>query len=350
MLVTDEGNIIGSISGGCLEGDALRKAMQVMLQGKSRLVTYDTSDEDDLSIGVQMGCEGIIKVLFEPVDQHQPDNPVNLIKKVLGSRSNAVLITFFSLDARNNHAFGTCMLLESDHSIHGSIPIPELRADVIKDAHRALEEKHSLFVTYQLQDRHITAFIEFLCPRLSLVIVGAGNDAIPIMQMASVLGWDVRVVDGRNSHARTDRFSAACQVLVSKPEAALEQIPIDERTAFIMMTHNYHYDYSMLKALIGTPVPYIGMLGPKKKLKRMLGDLESSGFVIDDQMLNRIYGPSGLDLGAETAEEIALSIISEIQAVVGQKVGGMLRDKSDVIHERDRFIHDVRIVRPSPSI
>ena len=166
MLVTDEGNVIGSISGGCLEGDALRKAMQVMLQGKSRLVTYDTSDEDDLSIGVQMGCEGIIKVLFEPVDQHQPDNPVNLIKKVLGSRSNAVLITFFSLDARKNHAFGTCMLLESDHSIHGSIPIPELRADVIKDAHRALEEKHTLFDTYQLQDRHITAIIEFLCPRL----------------------------------------------------------------------------------------------------------------------------------------------------------------------------------------
>ncbi|MEY4886283.1 MAG: hypothetical protein RL151_1592, partial [Bacteroidota bacterium] len=244
----------------------------------------------------------------------------------------------------------TCMLMEADESIHGAIPIPELQDDMLKDARYAWEQKRSLFVDYQYNHQKFTAFFEFLHPNISLVVVGAGNDAIPLTQMAAILGWDVRVVDGRNSHARTDRFSVACQVLVSKPEAVLEQIPIDERTAIIMMTHNYHYDYGMLKALLGTPVPYIGMLGPKKKLNRMIGDLEASGINIDDQMLSRIYGPSGLDLGSETPEEIALSIVSEIQAVITQKRGGMLRDKSDVIHSREGVIYEVRQLPATRSI
>jgi xanthine/CO dehydrogenase XdhC/CoxF family maturation factor len=180
----------------------------------------------------------------------------------------------------------------------------------------------------------MTAFIEYLQPAVSLVVVGAGNDAIPMMQFADTLGWDVRVVDGRNTHARPERFASACQVLVSRPQQVLEQLPMDERTVFVMMTHNYNYDLAMLKALLPLQTPYIGMLGPKKKLDRMLEELRAGGELIDESMLSKVHGPAGLEIGAETPEEIALSIISEIQAVLTKAPGGQLKWKADVIHAR----------------
>ena len=332
MLVNDEGEMFGAISGGCLEGDALRKAMQVIIQGQSRLVTYDTSDEDDVTVGVQLGCEGIIRVLFEPIDPERPDNPISLIRKAVRVRQHAMLVTLFDAGGRNSPQPGTCILLETDDSTTGNAMTDDFSPDILTEARRLLQERRSGFLDCYLKDRTITAFFEHIQPVVSLVIVGAGNDAIPLMHIASTLGWDVRVVDGRATHASVERFESACQVLVTRPEAVLDQIPMDERTVFVMMTHNYHYDLAMLKALLPTPVPYIGMLGPKKKLHRMLEELAASGMVPDNDMLHRIYGPAGLEIGAETPEEIALSIISEIQAVMNHKNGGMLREKAAPIH------------------
>ena len=155
-----------------------------------------------------------------------------------------------------------------------------------------------------------------------------------MMQIADTLGWDVRVADGRNTHARPERFTSACQVLVSRPEQVLEQLPMDERTVFVMMTHNYNYDLAMLRALLPTPTPYIGMLGPKKKLERMLDELRAGGVEATEEMLEKVYGPAGLEIGAETPEEIALSIIAEIQGVLTGTKGGQLKRKADVIHAR----------------
>lgn len=344
MLVSDEGEMTGAISGGCLEGDALRKAMHALSQGNNRLVTYDTTDEDDMSIGIQLGCAGVIQVLFEPVDIDQSDNPIELIRKANAVRQACVLVTLFDLSSRQAEQPGTCLLMESDGSLTGTLPAEHLREEIIAEMTQVLQQKRSVFKEYRSASGSMTAFIEYLRPSVSLVVVGAGNDAIPMMQIAETLGWDVRIVDGRNTHARPERFVAACQVLVSKPEAVLDQIPIDDRTVFVMMTHNYNYDKAMLKALLQTDVPYIGMLGPKKKLQRMLDDMKAEDFIPDESMMSRVYGPSGLEIDAETPEEIALSIIAEIQAVLGKKPGGMLRDKTDVIHSRaDIRIETIRI-------
>ncbi|HLO83018.1 MAG TPA: XdhC family protein [Chitinophagaceae bacterium] len=335
MIVNDEGELTGAISGGCLEGDALRKALLVLSKQQSKLVTYDTSDEDDMTIGIQLGCAGVIQVLFEPIDPNQPDNPIQLLRKVVAVRQNAVLVTMFSLEKKHDAQAGTCLLMESNGNISGSIPYPGIEALVMQDVQEAMQNKKSSFKQYFDQDVTVTAFIEFLQPAVSMIVVGAGNDAIPMMQMADIIGWDVRVVDGRNTHAKPERFASACQVLVSKPEKVLEQIPMDERTVFVMMTHNYNYDMAMLKALLPKNIPYIGMLGPRKKLERMLDEIKEGGTVITKDMLEKLYGPTGLEIGAETAEEIALSIISEIQAVMNAKSGGLLREKTDVIHSRE---------------
>ena len=342
MLVTDEGELTGTISGGCLEGDALRKAMMVLSQQKSKLVTYDTNDEDDATIGIQLGCEGVIQVLFEPINASNPDNPIQLLRKAVAIRQKAVLVTLFSLEDKRNEQPGTCLLMEENGNISGAIPYPELQKSIMEDVNAVMHLQASSFKNYTGENFSFTAFIEFLQPPVSLVIIGAGNDALPMMQIADTIGWDVRVIDGRSTHAKPERFASACQVLVSKPEKVLEHITIDQQTAFVLMTHNYNYDLAMLKALVFQNVTYIGLLGPKKKLDKMIDEMRDEGFHIDEDQLKKIYGPVGLEIGAETAEEIALSIIAEIKAVLAGKPGRSLREKQDVIHSGNDTVIEVK--------
>jgi xanthine/CO dehydrogenase XdhC/CoxF family maturation factor len=332
MLVTEDGELTGAISGGCLDGDALHKAMAVLMQEQSKLVTYDTSDEDDATIGVQLGCAGIIQVLFEPIIVHHQYNPIQLLRKAILLRQKSVMVTLFSLEDKRNQQAGTCLLMEENGIITGSIPYSELQHVILEDVRHSMNLQQSIFKQYEGKDFSVSAFIEFMQPPISLVIIGAGNDAVPMMQMADTLGWDVRVVDGRSSHAKPERFTSACQVLVSKPEKALDQLAIDDQTVFVAMTHNYNYDLAMLKELLRRKVKYIGMLGPRKKLDRMLEEVKAAGIEISDEQLNSIYGPVGLEIGAETPEEIALSIIAEIKAVMAGKPGGSLRYKQEAIH------------------
>jgi xanthine/CO dehydrogenase XdhC/CoxF family maturation factor len=339
MLVTGEGEATGAISGGCLEGDALRKALAAIAQGRSKLVTYDTSDEEDASIGVQLGCAGVIQVLFEPIDPADPDNPVELLRKAATQRSHAIIATLFSLRDRRGPQPGTCLLMASDGETKGHCPFEEIKDPLSADMAAALGARTSSFHRYGLTDGEWTAFLQYIPPPTRIVLVGAGNDAIPIMRIADTLGWEVHVVDGRHSHAREDRFAAACQVLVSRPEDALRQIPVDERTAFVLMTHNYRYDLDMLKALLPLPLPYVGVLGPRKRLDRMLEELRQEGFAFSPDELLKLHGPTGLDIGAETAEEIALSVTAEIQAVLTGRAGGRLRDRPGGIHAAEPTTH-----------
>lgn len=335
MLVTEEGRMTGAISGGCLEGDALRKALLVMNQRQAKLVTYDTSDEDDVTIGVQLGCNGVIQILFEPINPENLFNPIELLKKINARRQKLVLVTLFDTDIKNNIQPGTRLLLEENGSIHAELDDKILKAKIFEDATNAMSMQQSLFKNYQMASQSISAFVEFIAPAPSLVIVGAGNDAQPMLAMADLLGWEARIVDGRATHATVERFEAACQVLVSKPEKVLEQIPIDEQTVFVLMTHNYNYDLAMLRALLKTKAVFIGVLGPKKKLNRMLDEIQAEGIKLNQEQLSRIYSPVGLDIGAETAGEIALSVIAEIKMVLSGKSGQSLRLKEDEIHPRE---------------
>ena len=333
MLVTDDGQLTGAISGGCLEGDALRKALYVMNQQKAMLVTYDTMDDDDAKLGIGLGCNGIIQILIEPVDSKRPDNPVALLKMVAATREKAVLATLFSLQNKNGTQPGTCLLHKKNKTILPGAHF-SFETGLLQDVKNTLEKEISVFKNYDSAGQTITAFIECIQPAVSLVIVGAGNDAIPLVAMAQILGWQTTIVDGRSNYARKDRFASGCQVLVAKPEQVLDQITIDQQTVFVLMTHNYHYDLSMLRYLIGKDVPYIGSLGPKKKLDRMLNELKEEGIELSKPQVNIIYGPSGLDIGAETPQEIALSILAEIKAVLAGRKGQSLRDIAEAIHPR----------------
>ena len=342
MLIEDNGQLTGAISGGCLEGDALRKALLVMTKKRSRLVTYDTMDDDDAKFGVGLGCNGIIQVLIEPIVEEDPNNPIQLLGAVNEKRQQSVLVTLFSLQDKKDLQCGTCLLLKEDKTVIDITPV--LKDVLIHDAEEVMINQVSSFKNYISNEHDLTAFIEIIQPSVSVIIIGAGNDVVPLVDMADILGWEITVVDGRANYAKKERFTSACQVLVSKPEQVLDQIEIDERTVFLLMTHNYNYDVALLKQLLQKNVSYIGMLGPKKKRERILGEFKDEGLAFTEQQLSVLHSPVGLDIGAETSEEIAVSILAEIKAFFANKDVQSLRKIKEVIHPRSAtMIEEVKL-------
>ncbi len=326
MLITENGQLTGAISGGCLEGDALRKALLVITKQQAAVVTYDTNDEDDAKVGLGLGCNGIIHILIEPVNVDQPNHPIIMLEAALQKRQISVMTTVFSLEDRKMVQPGTCAFLQENRELKTSsfAGIEQLQ----DDSRAALQNGVSITKQYG----PFTAFIEVLKPAIQVIIAGGGNDVMPVVKMASIIGWETIVADGRSNYATQERFPAAGCTLMAKPEVLMQQIQPDTQTAILLMTHNYNYELAMLRMLLPLQLPYIGLLGPRKKKQRLLDELTSEGLNLTGEMLQSIYGPVGLDIGAETAEEIALSIIAEIQAVFSNRNGKMLRERKAPIH------------------
>lgn len=328
MLIRDDGQLTGAISGGCLEGDVLRKALMVIMQDRPLLAVYHTTDEENAGIGISLGCNGTIRVLIEPVHRDDPQNPVTLLKQAEQEKSPVMLITQFSLNDRRDACQGTKLLVKKNQAISKNI------SDKMSyDLKKAFDLQHSLFIN----EDDMAAFLEYLLPEISLVIAGAGNDVMPVVQMAEWMGWKTILIDGRPHYANVQRF-ARCQVMIAAPENIFFDKVINNRSACLLMSHNYHYDKAMLRQLSKYPVPYIGMLGPKKKKERMLHELKAEGIVFSPEQLSRIHSPAGLDIGAETPEEIACSIIAEINMFFSGGTGKPLRSFPGKIHRRDTEI------------
>jgi len=323
MLVTEDGEITGAISGGCLEGDALKKAQLAMYLQQNKLEIYDTTDEADSRLGVQLGCNGIVYILFEPIKINDPNNPIQILKKIAKYRKDAVLITVFNENKSASQKGTSYFINEAKNIIDNE---PKLKEESIK----ALETKETII----LKTENNSVLFQFIPPAVQLLVMGAGNDAQPLVEMASLLGWNIIVADGRQAYATKQRFPKASKVSLTRPADILSIAEADDHTAVILMTHNYNYDLAALQQIIKTNCRYIGLLGPKQKLHKMLDELREKGVAINNNTMERIYSPIGLDIGAETSEEIALSAIAEIQAVFSQRSGSPLRERKTSIHHR----------------
>jgi xanthine dehydrogenase accessory factor len=327
MLVTETGQLTGAISGGCLEGDALRRALLAIEQQQNKLITYDTSNEDDIEFGVQLGCNGIVHILFEPINYLQENNPVFLLEQLASRRENAVMVTLFSLDRSKIQPGTTLLYRERDQFVTGFV------FDALtENIQTALTTESSVSTQLQMTGYSIKALIEFIPPPVRLVIAGAGNDVIPLVEMSALLGWELIVADGRKTHATHKRFPSAKEVLVIRAGELTNAVSPDRYTVYALMTHNYNYDLEALKILLTADPFYIGILGPRKKFDRMLSDLANEHITITAEQLACIHTPIGLDIGAETSEEIAVSVIAEIKAVLSGKKGMSLKLKTEKIH------------------
>ncbi|WP_431160628.1 XdhC family protein [Flagellimonas beolgyonensis] len=333
MLVDEYGNITGAISGGCLEGDALKKALFALEKQENKLITYDTSDEDDAVIGAQLGCNGVIQVLFEPVDYGNNNNVCELLKMVVDIEVPWVASIGFNLD-NTQKQLGT-VLVSNGQKVFAHKNLEKATLKVLHEKSReVIDNERSSFLEMDGNEGMSHIFMEFHPSPVQLVLVGAGNDAQILAQQAELLGWKVIVTDGRPTHANKSRFVGSCQVIVTKPEATLENVRLDERTCFVLMSHNYNYDLSVLKLLLDKPeLPYIGILGPLKKYQRMLDELADEGVELSENDLSKIHAPIGLEMGAETPAEIGLSILAEIQSVLTHKTPMPLKQKKAPIHD-----------------
>lgn len=334
MLVTENGNMVGAISGGCLEGDALRKALLVMQQQTNKLVLYDTTEDDDAALGAQLGCNGKVRVLMEVIDPAHYHHPLTLLKRAVAKRQNYVVATLFCLEDDVPKQHGMCFLLEEDGTATTYLDDAVIAKTITDYCKEALSHKRSFVQDFTHNAVRYHSFIEFVARPVCLLVIGAGNDSFPLIAMANVLGWETTVVDGRPTHANANRFQNSCQIMVGAPEEIFNSLTIDDRTASVLMTHNFQYDKKALKALLTTATPYIGVLGPKKKLLRLQTELQDEGISISDKDMARIYGPVGLEIGAETPQEIACSIIAEIQMVLTGASGNSLRLLDVPIHHQ----------------
>lgn len=328
MLIRKDGRWTGSISGGCLEGDALRKARKIMASKKPMLVTYDTMDDENNSLGVGLGCNGIIDVLLEPITND--NNAVARLKNLVAIEDMTVLATVFRSEGPDVHP-GDQIYLDPNFVFKGNIKDEKL-VTLLKKELLEVYDKRKPTVKSLLNDS-VEVFLEIIEPSIDLQIYGAGFDAKPVVEIAKTLGWQVSVYDECIAHLAPINFPEADTVSLCQRDMPENEIKIKPYSAAVLMSHSYDYDYAVLKKLINTSVKYIGILGPKKRSDKMFIQLEKDGFT--NIKKDRIHSPVGLDIGAETPEEIALSIITEIQAKFSQRSGGFLKYRNKPIHQRD---------------
>lgn len=265
MLITDDGRWIGSISGGCLEGDALRKARQVMATKESMTVTYDTREESNQKLGIGLGCNGVIDVLIEPLDPSHDKNSIQLFEKFLETREPLALATIFS----NGKLAGEKTLINDSGEFYSLFSEASLSKIVQEDLLRLFVSKRSEARSYSWNENELEIFIELIQPTVSLIIFGGGFDARPVSQLAKSLGWRVSVTDECVAHIAPLFFPDADQLTLCQREFVDRDFNITPYTACVLMSHNYEYDRDVLKKLIKTDTPYIGILGPKKRFDKM---------------------------------------------------------------------------------
>jgi len=332
MLITDDGKWVGSISGGCLEGDALRQARQVMMDGIPLTVTYDTREESNQNLGISLGCNGVIDVLIEPLDQRDGLDSIRTFREITAHRSSVALATIFGGPQQHK---GKKILVSEEGVILNNLDDKNLTAILTDDLHNLFHQRVSQARSYTTKETTYEVFVELIQPNISLIIFGGGFDSRPVSRLAKVMGWEVTVTDECVAHIAPLFFPTADRLSLCQRAYVDRDFEITPNTACVLMSHNYEYDRDVLKKLLRSKAPFIGILGPRKRFDKMQAEYLEEGIILSDADLERIHSPVGLDIGAEAADEIAVSIIAEIQSKFAHREGGSLRDRSGPIHSRD---------------
>ena len=325
MLITDDGRWVGSISGGCLEGDALRKARQVMNDGKCITVTYDTREESNQNLGIGLGCNGVIDVLIEPLHPC-----INLFKQFIESEEPLALATVFSDDH-----IADKLLINREGKVLQTFAHFTLNEKVKLDLVEIFSSKKSETKKYSIDNKEFEVFVELIQPSIKLIIFGGGFDARPVSYLAKSLGWQVEVTDECVAHIAPVFFPSADKLSLCHRDFIDRDFTITPYTACVLMSHNYEYDRDVLKKLLHTVTPYIGILGPRKRFEKMQEEFSKQKIELLTDDFHRVHSPIGLDIGAEAADEIAISIIAEIQSKFANRTGGFLKYRNAPIHQRD---------------
>ena len=312
LLVYPDGNILGSIGGGCVEAEVWQEAMEVMDNGKSVVREFLLNDE--LMVESGLTCGGAMKILIDAIGGKENSLPlIKEILNVLDGRKRAVLATLVR-SPKSPTDVGTKILMEEDgHILQGSLEILSQENSAKEITLHALSTGEPQLVSVG----GVELFIEVFQYMDTLLIVGAGHIAKALSSMAKLLGFRVVIVDDREEFANRHRFPEADEVIAAPIVETVKEFPISPNTFVVVATRGHKLDYVALREIVELPAAYIGMIGSKRKVNLTYGQLVAEG--VPQEKLRYIHSPIGLNLGARTSEEIALSIMAEI---LMEKLGG----------------------------
>jgi xanthine dehydrogenase accessory factor len=341
MLFSKHGREAGFISAACLESDLFEKVKEVIDAKKPVLFSYDTTAPEDTVFGIGQGCSGILEILIEPIDAVQPPLSLALLQAASEEHELCALATVFQSEGVNNEVLGTKLFFPLSSRMTTSLAKVELTELISQDIRQALQNGQSTTKHYGYSESTADVLIEIIHPPVPLLVFGATPDVKPLVRLASMVGWHVTVIDHRSAYAVKKDFPEADAVLLLTPEDYARHLQITRETCAVVMIHQFAAEASALRFLLSSNVRYAGLLGPKTKCDLLLQHLASEGFMPDEGQRTKLYNPIGLDLGAETAEGIAVSIVAEIKAVINKRDGGFLKNRQGPIHENSRKIGEM---------
>jgi len=299
MLINENGVMTGAVSGGCVEKEILKQSSPVFKTGKPKMMTYDGR--------YRLGCEGILYILIEIFD---PSNEMMLsFENCLKHRKQIEINSFYSKEFTGDEAWGSEIIFDQINSYN------------FNKNKKPKNEKSPLLKVFQQKMK----------PYFKLIIFGSEHDAIQLCLLASSLGWEVVIVASASDPQTLKDFPGAKELVHQNPEN-FETNQIDKNTAIVLMTHSYVKDLQYLTTLINTKPVYLGLLGPSNRREKILNEIIERFPLVDESLFDVIYGPAGLNIGAETPQEIAMSICSEILSVIRCQEPDSLKNKIGKIH------------------
>jgi xanthine/CO dehydrogenase XdhC/CoxF family maturation factor len=328
MLIGENGEIFGTVSGGCLEADVLERAQRVLQTGAAEVFTYDTTAQEDSVFSLNMGCRGVIRILLE-----RPNADfINFFRQLYETHQSGLVASLIAANTENKDCFRVGQrLLVNAGNLAANDFTPQITQEIFTECLSAWREKQSRILQTEIGE----FFLEYIAPPISLILFGAGFDSVPVYETAKFLGWRVIVVDHRTAFANKERFPKADEIIAARPENLDGKLTVDENSVAVVMTHNYEHDKNILRFLLNTNLRYIGALGPKRRTENILAEWRAAGENISASETENLYAPIGLDIGADTPESIALSIITEIKSVLSNRQGGFLRERKGSIYNRN---------------
>jgi xanthine dehydrogenase accessory factor len=318
MWVGEEGRILGSVTiGGCVDARVIADAEKALATSQPRLLQVDLGDEDAWEMG--LSCAGSLDVLIEPFDLETTDfNLVDLYRAVRiavdQGRCAAIVTALIG---------GSRLLLREDGESSGTLGAADLDDEARRVALDLMRKRRS--ATVSIGDPAVEVFFEVHGPSPTLIVFGAGHVSMPLVSLAHDLGLKTVVVDGRPRFATRERFPEADELLIGIPSEIAQTLSYNSSTFVVLTAHDYKYDLPVLKVVLPAGAAYVGLLGSKRRGKAIKEFLKEGG--MDDSLLDRLHVPTGLDIGADSAAEIALSILAEAVAIKSGRRGASLRER-----------------------
>lgn len=315
VLIADNGDYQGLISGGCLEGDLAEHAKRVIATGQSETVTYDMRDEADGLWGLGIGCNGLIRVLLQRLTPAEDYEPFATLARRMMAAEAAQCTTVIESESADLPA-GATLVTSTEGCQCWRVP-DEFRALLQDHCSGASHDQGACLRRYEGEAGRITMLCTVVRPLPRLLVLGAGLDAQPLVELAARIGWLVTVADHRPGYLQRGGFAAAQAALHIRPGHLSESLDLSRFRAAIVMSHHLDSDRAYLQQLAESGIPYLGVLGPRARRERLLSELGTQG----DFLRDRLRGPVGLNIGADSPESIALSIMAEVHGVLAGCIG-----------------------------